>query len=438
MILSMISVDISNVWGSMTLPELLAMEREIAAAHQTLYEGSGAGSDYLGWMDLPVSEPTAELTRLLKAAQRIRENSDVLVVIGIGGGCMGAEAVIELLQGPNRNMGRRKGDPLVLFAGNNLSTRSFNDLCRNLEGRDYSLCVVSKSGATLESAVALRNLKWMMERKYGTDGARKRIYAVTSKTKGSLRQMANEELWESFVLSEDVSSRFSVLSPAGLLPMAVAGIDILELLQGAVEAREEYNLRSFENPAWLYVGVRNALYRKGKKIELMTAFEPSFRKMGAWWQQLMAQSEGKQGKGIFPACAQLTGDLYTLGQMVQEGERNLFETMLRFESPEESVIIGDDVKDLDNLNYLAGKSLSWVEEMTCMGIVQTHVDGSVPVLSMELGTPDARQAGELLWFFQLCCGISGYVLGVNPFSQPGVALCKQNVFRLLGRPGSEN
>ena len=301
MILFMISVDISNVWGSMTLPELLAMEREIAAAHQTLYEGSGAGSDYLGWMDLPVSEPTAELTRLLKAAQRIRENSDVLVVLGVGGGCMGAEAVIELLQGPDRNMGRRKGDPLILFAGNNLSTRSFNDLCRNLEGRDYSLCVISKSGATLESAVALRNRKWMMERKYGTDGARKRIYAVTSRTKGALRQLANEELWESFVLPDDVPSRFSVLSPAGLLPMAVAGIDVLELLQGAVEAREEYNLRSFENPAWLYVGVRNVLYRKGKKIELMTAFEPAFRKMGIWWQQLMAQSEGKQGKGIFPA-----------------------------------------------------------------------------------------------------------------------------------------
>ena len=433
----MISVDISNVWGSMTLPELLAMEREISAAHQTLYEGSGEGNDYLGWLDLPVSEPTGEITRILKAAQRIRENSDVLVVIGIGGSYLGPRAAIELLQGQNRNMGRRKGDPLVLFAGNNLSTRSWNELCRNLEGRDYSLCVISKSGTTTEPAIAFRSLKWMLERKYGTDGARKRIYAITDRTKGALRQMVMEEGWESFVIPEDVGGRFSVLSPVGLLPMAVAGVDILEVLRGAVEAKEEYNLRSFENPVWLYVGVRNALYRKGKKIEILESFEPDFSMMAAWWKQLMGESEGKRGKGIFPAYAELTADLHSLGQMIQDGERNLFETMIRFDPPQEKMVIGDDVKDLDGLNYLAGQSLDYVDEMACLGTIQAHSDGGVPVLVMEMGELNERKIGEMFHFFQLCCGVSAYVLGVNPFDQPGVEQYKRNMFRLLGKPGYE-
>ena len=434
----MISVDISNVWGALTLPELLAMEREISAAHQTLYEGSGAGSDYLGWLDLPVSQPTGEMTRILKAAQRIRENSDVLVVIGIGGSYLGPRAAIELLQGRNRNNGRRKGDPLILFAGNHLSTRSWNELCRNLEGRDYSLCVISKSGTTTEPAIAFRALKWMLERKYGTDGARKRIYAVTDRTRGALRQMAMEEGWESFVIPEDVGGRFSVLSPVGLLPMAVAGIDIMELMAGALEAKEEYNLRSFENPVWLYVGVRNALYRKGKKIEILESFEPDFAMMAGWWQQLMGESEGKNGKGIFPATAELTADLHSLGQLIQEGERNLFETMIRFDPPEETMIIGDDVKDLDGLNYLAGKSLDYVGEMACMGTIQAHSDGGVPVICVDMGSLDARKVGEMFYFFQLCCGVSAYVLGVNPFDQPGVEQYKHNMFRLLGKPGYEN
>ena len=433
----MISVDISNVWGSLTLPELLAMEREIAAAHQTLYQGSGAGSDYLGWLDLPTGEPTAEITRIMKAAQRTRENSDVLGVIVIGGSYLGPRAAIELLQGVNRNLGRRKGDPLILYAGNNLSTRSFAELCGNLEGRDYSLCVISKSGTTTEPAIAFRSLKWMLERKYGTDGARKRIYAITDKTKGALRQMVNDEGWESFVIPEDVGGRFSVLSPVGLLPMAVAGIDIMEVLRGALEAKEEYNLRSFENPVWLYAGVRNALYRKGKKIEILESFEPDFRMMAAWWQQLMGESEGKQGKGIFPAYAELTADLHSLGQMIQEGERSMFETMIRFDPPQEAVIIGDDVKNLDGLNYLAGQRLDHVDEMAFTGTVMAHVDGGVPVLTVDMGELDERKLGEMFYFFELSCGVSAYVLGVNPFNQPGVELYKQNMFRLLGKPGMD-
>ncbi len=434
----MIRVDISNVWGEMTLMDLLSMEREVSAAHQTLMEGSGAGSDYLGWLDLPVSEPTREIIRIQKAAERIRENSDALVVVGIGGSYLGPRAAMELLQGPNRNLGRGKGDPMIFFAGNSLSTRHWNELERLLDGKDFSLCVISKSGTTTEPAIAFRGLKWMLERKYGTDGARKRIYAVTDKTKGALRQMVLDEGWESFVIPNDVGGRFSVLSPVGLLPMAVAGIDIMEVLRGAVEAKEEYDLRSFENPVWLYAGVRNALYRKGKKIELLESFEPGFKMMGAWWQQLMGESEGKDGKGLFPATAEFTADLHSLGQMIQDGERNLFETMLRFDPPAEKYTIGDDVKNLDGLNYLAGKTLDYVDENAYLGTVQAHADGGVPIITMEMGELNERKMGELFYFFELSCGVSAYLLDVNPFNQPGVELYKRNMFRLLGKPGYEN
>ena len=434
----MIRVDISNVWGEMTLMDLLSMELEVSAAHQTLMEGSGAGSDYLGWLDLPVSEPTREIIRIQKAAERIRENSDALVVVGIGGSYLGPRAAMELLQGPNRNLGRGKGDPMIFFAGNSLSTRHWNELERLLDGKDFSLCVISKSGTTTEPAIAFRGLKWMLERKYGTDGARKRIYAVTDKTKGALRQMVLDEGWESFVIPNDVGGRFSVLSPVGLLPMAVAGIDIMEVLRGAVEAKEEYDLRSFENPVWLYAGVRNALYRKGKKIELLESFEPGFKMMGAWWQQLMGESEGKDGKGLFPATAEFTADLHSLGQMIQDGERNLFETMLRFDPPAEKYTIGDDVKNLDGLNYLAGKTLDYVDENAYLGTVQAHADGGVPIITMEMGELNERKMGELFYFFELSCGVSAYLLDVNPFNQPGVELYKRNMFRLLGKPGYEN
>ena len=432
-----ITVDISDVWGELTLAELLNTEREVFAAHMTLTDGSGEGNDYLGWLDLPRNEPNQEIIRIQKAAQRIRENSDVLVVIGIGGSYLGPRAAIELLQGPNRNLGRGKGDPKILFAGNNLSTRSWNELVKQLEGRDFSICVISKSGTTTEPAIAFRNLKWLCQRKYGTDGARKRIYAITDKTRGALRQMVMEEGWESFVIPEDVGGRFSVLSPVGLLPMAVAGIDIIEVLRGAADAKEDCDLRSFENPVWLYAAVRSAMYHKGKKIELLESFEPGFRSLGGWWQQLFGESEGKDGKGLFPAYAELTADLHSLGQLIQEGERNLFETMVRFDPPQDLCPIGDDVKDLDGLNYLAGKTLDFVEEQARFGTVQAHTDGGVPVITIDCGELSERKVGEVFWFFQLACGISAYMLGVNPFNQPGVEAYKRNMFRLLGKPGFE-
>ena len=434
----MINVDISNIWGSVSLPDLLAVEAEVAAAHKALMEGTGAGSEYLGWLELPVAEPTEEINRILDAADKIRSDSDVLVVIGIGGSCLGPRAAIELLQGPNRNLGRGKGDPQIFFAGNNLSTRHWNELCRLLEGKDFSLCVISKSGTTTEPAIAFRGLKWMLERKYGTDEANERIYAITDPHRGALRQMAREAAWETFAIPENVGGRFSVLSPVGLLPMAVAGIDIGALLKGAWEAKETYDLRSFENPVWLYTAVRNALYRQGKAIELLASWEPGFRMMGSWWQQLFGESEGKDGKGIFPATAEFTADLHSLGQWIQEGPRNLFETMVRFDPPEQRMTIGGDVKDLDGLNYLEGKHLDYVDEQAYQGTAAAHVDGGVPVICMECGRLSEETLGELFWFFELSCGISAYVLGVNPFDQPGVELYKQNMFALLGKPGFDS
>ena len=431
----MINVDISNVWGQISLPDLLALESEVAAAHAALTERTGAGSEFLDWLDLPVRDATKEITRIQAAAETIRSDSDVCVVIGIGGSYLGPRAAIELLQGPNHNIGKGKGNPQIFFAGNNLSTRHWNELQRLLKDKDFSIIVISKSGTTTEPAIAFRALRWMLERKYGTDVANKRIYAVTDPCRGALRQMAEEEGWEAFNIPAGAGGRFSVLTAVGLLPMAVAGIDILELMNGAADARENYDLRSYENPVWQYAAVRNLLYRNGKAVEILESFEPGFKMFGGWWQQLFGESEGKDGKGIFPATAELTADLHSLGQMIQEGERNLFETMIRFDAPEQKLTIGSDWKDLDGLNYLEGKTLDFVDEQAYLGTLAAHVDGGVPVITMECGELNERKVGELFYFFELCCGVSAYVLKVNPFNQPGVEMYKHNMFRLLGKPG---
>ena len=433
----MISVDISNVWGQIALPDLLAIESEVAEAHEKLTEGTGEGSEYRGWLDLPRREATPEIFRILLAAEKIRSDSDVCVVVGIGGSYLGPRAAMELLQGPNRNIGKGKGDPQIFFAGNNLSTRHWNELMGLLKDKDFSIIVISKSGTTTEPAIAFRSLRWMLERKYGTDAANRRIYAVTDPVDGALRQMAQEEGWETFTIPQNVGGRFSVLSPAGLLPMAVAGIDIMEVLNGAADAQESYNLRSFENPVWQYVAVRNVLYRGGTAIEILESFEPGFKMMGAWWQQLFGESEGKDGKGLFPVAAELTADLHSLGQLIQEGQRNLFETMIRFDPPQHLMTIESDWKNLDNLNYLEGKTLDFVDEQAYLGTVAAHADGGVPVITMDCGALDDRKVGELFYFLQLACGVSAYVLGVNPFNQPGVEHYKQNMYALLGKPLAE-
>ena len=434
----MIKVDISNVWGQLSLPDLLATEKEVAAAHAALTDHTGAGSDFHGWLDLPTTQETPEMHRIQEAAERIRANSDVFIVIGIGGSYLGPRAAIELLQGCNHNLGKGKGNPQVFFAGNGLSTRYWNELCRLLEGKDFSIAIISKSGTTTEPAIATRALRWMLERKYGTDGAKKRIYAITDPCKGALRQMAEEEGWETFVIPPDVGGRFSVLSPVGLLPMAVAGIDIRQVMAGAAEAKETYNLRSFENPVWLYAATRNLLYRNGKVMEIFESYEPSFKMFGGWWQQLFGESEGKDGKGIFPVSAEFTADLHSLGQMIQQGERNMFETMVRFAPPEHRYTIGGDYKNLDGLNYLEGKTLDFVDEQAFRGTVAAHVDGGVPVMVMDCGELNDAKVGEMFYFLELCCGVSAYMLGVNPFNQPGVEFYKRNMFHLLGKPGYEN
>ncbi len=433
----MIKVDISNVWGQVSLPNLLALEKEVFDAHMTLTDGCGEGSDFLGWLNLPLETETDEIRRIRAAAKKIRETSDVFVVIGIGGSYLGPRAAIELMQGCNHNIGKGKGNPQVYFAGNSLSTRAFNELQRLLEGKDFSIAIISKSGTTTEPAIATRALRWMLERKYGTDGARKRTYAITDPSKGALRQMATEEGWETFVIPPNVGGRYSVLTAVGLLPLAVAGIDPMELMQGAYQAKKDYDIRSFENPVWLYAATRNLLYRNGKCIEILESFEPGFKMMGGWWQQLYGESEGKDGKGIFPVSAEFTADLHSLGQMIQQGERNIFETMVRFDAPEQTVVVGGDAKNLDGLNYLEGKTLDFVDEQAFQGTLAAHVDGGVPVITMDMGKLDNAKLGEMFYFFELACGVSAYMLGVNPFNQPGVEFYKRNMFKLLGKPGYE-
>ena len=428
----MIKVDISNVWGDLSLSDMLNCEQEVFQAHQLLTERKGPGSGFLGWLDLPTFEETEEMRRIQEAADRIRSDSEVFVVVGISGSYLGPRAAIELVNGSNHNL--KKGNPQIFFAGNNLSTRAWQELCELLEGKDFSVNLISKSGTTTEPAIATRALLWMMDRKYGAE-ARKRIYVTTDPEKGALRQMATEEGYETFVIPPNVGGRYSVLTAVGLLPLAVAGMRPTDIMLGAARARKEFDIRSFENPVWQYAAIRNLLYRKGKKIEILGSYEPNFRTFGGWWQQLFGESEGKDGKGIFPATVEFTADLHSLGQMIQEGERNIFETIVRFAPPMKKTTIGINAKDLDGLNYLHGKSLDYVEEKAFLGTLAAHVDGGVPNLIIQAGDICPDTLGELFYFFELACGVSAYMLGVNPFNQPGVEYYKRNMFQLLGKPG---
>ena len=430
----MINVDISNVWGQISLPDLLAMEKEVFAAHMALTDPEGPAGAYLGWQKLPTMIETQEVSRIRATAERIRQSSDAVVVLGVGGGVLAAKAAIELFQGRDYNL---QAKPQIFFAGDSLSSRAWNRLEKRLEGKDLSLILVSKYGNDMPSAIATRALRWTMERKYGSDGARKRIFAVTDPQQGALRQLAREEGWESFDIPPTVGDCYGALSPAGLLPMAVAGLDIRAVLRGAWEGKEAYDLRSFENPVWLYSAVRNLMHRKQKAIELLSGFEPEFHGFGAWWQQLFAQSEGKEGKGLFPVPVCYPADLYALGQTLQEGQRNLFETLVRFDPPARGHIIASDHKNLDGLNFLSGMTLDEVQEQACQGILSAHVDGDVPVLTVDMGELTEEKLGEMFWFFQLGCAISGLLLGVNPFTQPGMEPYRDNLSSFLSRPGWE-
>ncbi len=428
----MINADISNIWGELSLPALLALEREVFDAHMRLTGKTGRGADYLGWMALPDRMTTTELQRIRQAAERIREQSQVLVVVGIGGSYLGARAAIELLRGQQYNLTSKTIQ--ILFAGNSFSTRSHQELLELLSGRDFSVCIISKSGTTMEPALVTRSLKWLLEQKYGAEEAKKRIYVITDPTRGALRQMAQQEGYEAFPIPPDVGGRYSVLSAVGLLPMAVAGIDPGQVLLGGSEARRQLDIRSFENPAWLYAAARTLLYRGGKSIEVLCSWEPRFAVFGRWWQQLFGESEGKEGKGLFPVSLEFSADLHSMGQMIQQGPRNLFETVVRFAPPEQQVAVEMDWKDLDGLNYLQGKTFEDVAEQACQGTIAAHVDGGVPVITLEAGPTDAGTVGELFYFFELSCALSAYLLDVNPFDQPGVEQYKENMYALLGRP----
>jgi glucose-6-phosphate isomerase len=428
----MVNADISNIWGEISLPDLLGLEREVFDAHMLLTNKTGRGADMLGWMALPDRMTTTELQRIRQAAERIRGNSEVLVVVGIGGSYLGARAAIELLRGQQYNLTGHTTQ--ILFAGNSFSTRSYQELMELLSGRDFSVVLISKSGTTMEPALAARSLRWMLEQKYGAQGARERIYAITDPRRGALQQMATEAGWETFPIPPDVGGRYSVLSAVGLLPMAVAGIDPGQVLLGGSEARRQLDIRSFENPAWLYAAARTLLYRGGKAIEILCSWEPRFASFGRWWQQLFGESEGKEGKGLFPTCLEFSADLHSMGQLLQQGQRNLFETVVRFAPPEQQVAVEMDWKDLDGLNYLQGKTLEDVAEQAYQGTVAAHVDGGVPVITLEAGPTDAGTLGELFYFFELSCALSAYMLGVNPFNQPGVEQYKENMYTLLGKP----
>ncbi|AVP36627.1 glucose-6-phosphate isomerase [Staphylococcus felis] len=404
--------------------------------HQTIHNGTGAGSDFLGWIDLPVDYDKEEFSRILEAAQRIKSNSDVLVVIGIGGSYLGARSAIEMLTPAFK---KEHDLPEIIFAGHHLSSSYLQELIDYLDGKDYSVNVISKSGTTTEPAVAFRLFKQLLEDKYGKEEAVQRIFATTDKEKGALKQLATNEGYESFVVPDDVGGRFSVLTAVGLLPIAVAGIDIEAMMGGAQKAREELSTDDLStNIAYQYATIRNVLYNKGYTTEMLINYEPSLQYFNEWWKQLFGESEGKDLKGIYPSSANFTTDLHSLGQYVQEGRRFLFETVIKVEAPKHEITIEKDADDLDGLNYLAGKTIDEVNSKAFEGTLLAHTDGGVPNLVISVPKLDAETYGYLVYFFELAVAMSGYQLGVNPFNQPGVEAYKQNMFALLGKPGFED
>ena len=432
----MIRVDDTSIYNTISREQMTTMVPRLKVAWETLQKGTGAGKDFLGWVRLPVAYDRAEFARIQQAAKKIQEDSQVLVVIGIGGSYLGARAVVELLQSPNYNL-RQKDTPDLYFTGNTLSTDAVLETLELIGDRDFSINVISKSGTTTEPAIAFRIFRAALERKYGKEEAARRIYATTDRSRGALKTLADAEGYETFVVPDDVGGRYSVLTAVGLLPIAVAGVDITALMAGAADGLVSFGQDSMDNPVWRYAGARNALYKAGKKIEILGCYEPAFRFMGEWWKQLYGESEGKQGRGIFPASVELTADLHSMGQYIQEGERMLFESIVDFQRPRGSVVIGEDSDNLDGLNFLTGKDLKFVCDQAMLGTRLAHVDGGVPNLVIQVETVDAYHVGQLIYFFELACGLSGYLLGVNPFDQPGVEAYKKNMFGLLGKPGYE-
>ena len=435
-----VTFDYSKAAPFIGAGELENMKAQAAAAKEVLLQRSGAGNDFLGWIDLPVNYDKEEFARIQKAAEKIQGDSEVLVVIGIGGSYLGARAAIEFLRHSFYNIVSKevRKTPEIYFVGNSISTRYLSHLMDVIGDRDFSVNVISKSGTTTEPAIAFRVFKKMLEDKYGNAEAAKRIYATTDKARGALKSLATEEGYETFVVPDDVGGRFSVLSAVGLLPIAVSGADIRKLMEGAASGRETaLNAPYEENDAVQYAVVRNILHRKGKSTEILANYEPSLHYVSEWWKQLYGESEGKDRKGIFPASVDLTTDLHSMGQFIQDGSRIMFETVLEVEECEQEIIMGEEPVDLDGLNYLAGRNVDFINKSAMNGTILAHTDGDVPNLMVRIPRQDEFSLGQLFYFFEFACGISGYLLGVNPFNQPGVESYKKNMFALLGKPGYE-
>ena len=433
----MLTCNVSNAASFLPEDWLTSRLAGLEEGRAKLESGSGAGGDFTGWVHLPRDYDKEEFARIQAAAERIRSDSQALVVIGIGGSYLGARAVVELLHSPNFNLTHKDG-PEIYFAGNGLSSDAMLEVIDLVKDKDFSVNVISKSGTTTEPAVAFRIFKALLEEKYGREGAKKRIYATTDAHKGALKGLADAEGYEEFVVPDAVGGRYSVLTAVGLLPIACAGIDIAALMEGAAQAMEELARPGADNPAWQYAAARHALYTGGKKVEILAAYEPSFRFFGEWWKQLYGESEGKEGKGLFPASVEYTADLHSMGQYIQEGERLMFETVVRFDKSRGSITIPHDPDNVDGLNFLAGKELSFVAEQAMRGTLLAHVDGGVPNLVVTVPGRCEKSVGWLIYFFEYACGLSGYLLEVNPFNQPGVEAYKNNMYALLGKPGYED
>ncbi len=437
---SKVTFDYSKAASFVKDHEVEQMKKPVLDAKEMLVGKSGAGNDFLGWIDLPVNYDKDEFARIKKAAAKIQSDSDVLIVIGIGGSYLGARAAIEFLSHSFYNVisKEQRKTPEIYFVGNSISSTYLKHLIDVIGDRDFSLNMISKSGTTTEPAIAFRVLKKIAEDKYGKEGAAKRIYATTDKAKGSLKNLATEEGYESFVVPDDIGGRFSVLTAVGLLPIAVSGADIDKLMEGAASERKRALEADYEeNDALKYAALRNILLRKGKCIEILANYEPAVHYVSEWWKQLYGESEGKDQRGIFPASVDLTTDLHSMGQFIQDGSRNLFETVINIETSREEIIIGEEPVDLDGLNYLAGKTVDFVNKSAMNGTVLAHTDGQVPNMMIHVPEVNEFYLGELFYFFEFACGISGYLLGVNPFNQPGVESYKKNMFALLGKPGYE-
>lgn len=435
-----IKFDYSKALAFFNEHEITYLQGAVETAHKQLHEQTGAGSDYLGWINLPVDYDREEFSRIQTAASKIKQDSDVLLVIGIGGSYLGARAALEMLNHSfyNAVSKEQRKAPQIIFVGNNISSTYMTDVMDLLDGKDFSINVISKSGTTTEPALAFRIFRKLLEEKYGSEEAKKRIFATTDQEKGALKTLSNEEGYETFVIPDDVGGRYSVLTAVGLLPIAVSGVEIEEMMKGAADAREEFSTADLEkNIAYQYAAIRNVLYNKGKTIEMLINYEPGLQYFSEWWKQLFGESEGKDQKGIFPASANFSTDLHSMGQYVQEGRRDLFETVIKVQKSRHELIIESEAGDLDGLNYLEGKTVEFVNDKAFEGTLLAHTDGDVPNLVVEIPAMDAYTFGYLVYFFEKACALSGYLLGVNPFDQPGVEAYKVNMFALLGKPGFE-